>query len=56
MAQSQPPARPFDLRRSLQLDALIIQLDQRPGRIRREVLQLRKSMLECRVPAFGGAR
>ena len=56
MAQSQPPARPFDLRRSLQLDQLIIQLDGRPGRIRRTVLKIRKGMLESRVPAWAGAK
>ena len=50
------PPQPFNRALSLRLDRLIVQLDQRPGRIRREVLQLRKSMLECRVPAFGGAR
>ncbi len=49
---AQPPARPFDPVVSLHLDMLIIELERNPSRWRRGLLQLRKLLAECNVPAY----
>lgn len=48
---------PFDPDLSLRLDALIIELDEQPNRMRRAWLRLYKAWLEREVPAWHpGAR